>query len=157
MRQAVGTRSSFLALAVIGCALVLPATASASRASIRTVIAKASPGILKVEGHVLAAEGEYATTKDPTAVEAAIDKSVAALGTLRRKVASQPASTPKVKSAKSKVVKGLEAIIVGYGHLKTAFADKASDPTASKTEAAGALADVKVGKKELKAGIALLS
>lgn len=156
MSNAVRTRGTAIALTMLACALIAPAGALAGKASIHEVIAKALPGILKAEGHVLAAEGEYAQTKDPTTLDTAIDKSVATLGALKRKVASQSASAPKIKAGKAKVVKGLEGIIVGYGHLKTAFADKASDPTTSKTEAESALADVKSGKKALNAGIALL-
>ena len=105
---------------------------------------------------MLTAEGEYTSTKDPAPVEAAIDKSVAVLGALEHRVAAQSAGTPRIKSAKSKVVKGLAAVIVGYEHLKTGFADKATNQQAAEAEVASALASVKTGRKELKAGIALL-
>ena len=151
------TRSALVALALMACALVVPAGASASKASIRAVIRKDSPTILKVEGHIVTAEGEYAATKNPASVEAAIEKSIAALSALKQRVAAQSASSSKIKAGKSKIVKGLGSVIEGYGHLKAAFADKASDPATAKKEAASALAAVKTGKKELKAGLALLS
>jgi hypothetical protein len=59
---------------------------------------------------------------------------------LRSKIESQSAGTPKVKAAKSKLVKGLEAIGLAYGALKAAFADKASRPEAAQAEATKALA-----------------
>lgn len=156
MRRPSSTRGPLLALTLIGCALVIPAAASASKASIRKAIVQASPKIAIVEGHILSAEGEYTSTKDPVPVEAAIDKSVAVLGALKHKIAAQSASTPKVKSAKSKIVKGLAAVIAGYGHLKAGFADKASNQQEAEAEVASALAAVKTGRKELKAGVALL-
>jgi len=156
MSHAVRSRSAAVTLTMLTCALVAPAGALASKASIRRVIVQASPKIDVVEGHVLTVEGEYTNTKDPAPVEAAIDESVAVLGALKHKVEAQSAAKPKIKSAKSKIVKGLESIIVGYGDLKRAFADKAADPTTADTEATSALSAVKIGKKELNQGIALL-
>jgi hypothetical protein len=131
--------------------------ASASKASIQAVISKAGPKILEVEGHVLTAEGEYNTTHDPAPVAEAIDKSVAVLSALRHRVAAQSASAPRVKAGKHNVVAGLEGIIVGYGHLKTAFVDKATDPEAATTEAKAAVTAVGSGKKQLQRGIKQLS
>jgi hypothetical protein len=157
MLNVVKARSAFgVALVLFACALVAPTGASASRASIRATLKKDLPTILKVEGHVLSAEGEYASSHNPAGVEAAIEKSVAALGALRHRVAAQSASKPKVRTARAKIVKGLAGIILGYGHLKTAFADKVSDPATAKSEAASALAAVKTGKRELSEGVKLL-
>jgi hypothetical protein len=157
MRHTARTMSPAVALTMLACALVAPAGALASKASIRRVIAQASPKIAIVEGHVLTAEGEYTSTKDPAPVAAAIDKSVTVLAALEHKVAAQSAGTPRIKTARSKVVKGLGAIIIGYWHLKSGFEDKAGNQQASEAEVASALASVTKGRKELKAGIALLS
>jgi hypothetical protein len=153
-----GPRTVLLVLAALAIVVAGPiASASASKASIHAVIAKAGPKILEVEGHVLTAEGEYNTTHDPAPVEAAIDKSVAVLSALRQRVAAQSAAAPRVKAGKRNVVAGLEGIIVGYGHLKTAFADKATNPEAATTEAKAAVTAVGAGKKRLQQGIKQLS
>lgn len=156
MRRVLSTRGFLLALALASCALLLPAGALASKASILRAIVKASPKIAVVEGHVLSAEGEYSSTKEPAPVEAAIDKSVLVLRALEHKVAAQSAARPMVKRARSKIVRGLAAIVAGYGDLKSAFADKVTDPTTSKAEATTALSAVKTGKKQLESGVLLL-
>jgi len=156
MISSVKARSALAAFALLACALLAPAGASASRASIRATLKKDLPTILKVEGHVVSAEGEYASSHNPAGVEAAIDRSVAALTALKQRVAAQPAARPKVRTARGKIVKGLAGIILGYGHLKSAFADKASDPATAKSEAASALVAVKAGKKDLNEGVRLL-
>lgn len=151
-------RTALLILASLAFVVAGPVTgAFASKASIHAVIAKAGPKILEVEGHVLTAEGEYNKTNDPAPVEAAIDKSVAVLSALRHRVAAQSASAPRVRAGKRNVVAGLEGIIVGYGHLKTAFADKATDLEAATTEAKAAVTAVGNGKRRLQQGIRQLS
>ena len=151
-------RVTLLVICALAFAVACPVTgASASKGSIRAAIAKAGPKILEVEGRVLTAEGEYNSTHDPAPVEAAIDKSVAVLSALRHRVAAQSASAPRVKAAKRNVVAGLEGVIVGYGHLKTAFADKATNPEAATTEAKAAVTAVGSGKKRLQQGIKQLS
>jgi hypothetical protein len=147
-----------VALALLAALIAGPvAGASASRGSIRAAIAKAGPRILEVEGRVLTAEGEYNATHDPAPVAGAIDNSVIVLSALRRKVAAQAAAAPRVKAARRDVVAGLEGIIVGYGHLKAAFADKATDPEAATAEAQAAVIAVGNGKKRFQQGIKLLS
>jgi hypothetical protein len=151
-------RAALLALASLALLVGGPvAGASASKGSIRTAIAKSSPKILEVEGRLLTVEGEYNTTHDPVPVEAAIDNSVAVLSALRHKVAAQSAAASRIKAAKHNVVVGLEGIIVGYGHLKAAFADRATDPEAATTEAKAAVTAAGSGKKQFQRGIKQLS
>jgi hypothetical protein len=157
MLSAVKARSAIaVALALSAIALLAPAGASASRAGILATLKNGLPTILKVEGHVLSAEGEYASSHDPAGLEAAIEKSVAALGALRQRIEAQPASKPRVRRARTKIANGLAGVILGYGHLKNAFADKVSDPAMASSEAASALTAVKTGKRELNEGVNLL-
>jgi hypothetical protein len=157
----IGIKALRPALLILACLAVFVAGpvegASASKASIHAVIGRAGPKILEVEGHVLTAEGEYNTTHDPAPVEAAIDKSVVVLSALKSRVAAQSANAPRIKAGKHNVVAGLEGIIVGYGHLKAAFADKATDPEAATIEAKAAVTAVGSGKKRLQQGIKQLS
>jgi len=138
-------------------ALLGPAAgASASRASIKAAIRSYSGKILIAEGHVVSALGEYKTTKQPAAAETALGESVNVLKALRAKVAAQPASKPRVKEAKTKILEGLHAVIVSYTSLATALDEKASDPTAATAEAEKFLAAAKKGIKELRQGTLLL-
>jgi hypothetical protein len=150
------TKFAVLTLLALGL-LALPAAALASEASIKHVIEVASPKIDVAEGHVLTAEGEYETTHEAAAVQTAISESVAVLGSLRRKVAAQSAGRPRVRRARGKIVAGLAGVIASYGHVSTAFGEKASDPAAASSEGKLALALAVKGKAELDAGINLLS
>jgi len=123
--------------------------ASASKASIKSALRSFDGKVAVAEGHTLTALGEFKTSKDAAPVEAAIAGSIKVLGELRTKIAHQSAGTPKVKQAKSKLLKGIEAVIVSYGKLKTAVGEKASDPQASEAEAEKAVAAVKAGRKQL--------
>lgn len=123
--------------------------ASASKASIKSALKSYNGKIAIAEGHTLTAFGEYKTSKDAAPVEAAIAGSIKVLGELRAKIAHQSAGTTKVKQAKSKLLKGIEAVIVAYGKLKTSVGEKASDPQSAETEAKEAVAAVKAGRKQL--------
>jgi hypothetical protein len=133
------------------------ASASASAGSIKAAIESYTPKILVAEGRVVTAVGEYKTSNDPTGVEKAIGESVAVLGALEAKVAHQSAGAPRVKLAKKKVVKGLQAVIVGYNDLSSAYAEKASSSEAATADATTAVALVKKGQKRLSEGVKLLS
>jgi hypothetical protein len=100
--------------------------------------------------------GEYKTTHNAVPVEEAITRSIAVLGALRTKVAAQSASAHNVKVAKSKLVKGLEAVVVAYEKLKAAYNEKASSPEAAQMEAEKALVAVKSGRKQLNEASKLL-
>ena len=144
-------------LAALVVMAVGPVTGAwASKASIKGALKSYDGKIAVAEGHTLTALGEYKTTKNAAPVEEAISQSVTVLSALRTKIESQSAGTPKVKAAKSKLVKGLEAIILSYGKLKAAFADKASSPEAAQAEATKALAAVKIGRKQLNEAAKLL-
>ena len=47
---------------------------------------------------------------------------------LRSKIAAQSASKPTVKTAKTKLLKGIAAVVVAYEHLGTAYQEHESDP-----------------------------
>jgi hypothetical protein len=139
------------------CVLMGPVSAAtASKASIKHAIESYGSKVDVAEGHVLTAVGEYKETKDPAGVEAAIGKSVAVIGAMKAKVAKQSASAPRVKKAKRKIVSGLQAVIVGYDELSSAYAEVATAPEAATGEIAKAEASVKKGRKQLSEGVKLL-
>jgi hypothetical protein len=135
------------------------AGASASVASIKAAIVSYNSKIDVAEGHVLTAVGEYKESKDPkdpAGVEAAIGNSVAVIGSLKAKVAHQSAATRRAKRAKAKILAGLQAIIVGYKELSSAYVETTTSPEAAMTEATKAAILAKKGRKELGEGVKLL-
>ncbi len=142
---------------LLGGGLLGPvASAGASDASIKAVIKSYGSKILIAEGHVLTALGHYKKNGDPSAVKAAITNSVAVLGSLKSAIGTQTASSPKVKTGKTKFEKGLQTVIRAYDKLKQAFGEKKASPQAAKAEAKKALRAVKQGSKELREGAKLL-
>lgn len=88
---------------VLGCGLSGPvAAASASDASIKAVIKSYDAKILVAEGHLVTAIGEYKRSGNPVGVQNAIQKETSVLRSLRSKIASQSASSPRVKLGKAK-------------------------------------------------------
>jgi hypothetical protein len=153
-----GTARAAVCMAVLGGVLTGPiAGASASDASIKSAIKSYNSKILVAEGHVVTALGEYKTSGNPSGVETAIAKSITVLSSLKTAIASQSASTPKVKTGKTKFEKGLQTVIGAYRHLKTAFGEKAASPAAAKEQAAKALTSLKKAKAELREGAKLLT
>jgi hypothetical protein len=147
-----------LLLAVTATVLAGPVSgASASKASIKAALRSYSGKIDEAEGGVLTALGAYKTSKEPAPVETALGKSVTVLKALKSKITKQSASSVKVKTAKTKLLKGLGAVIVAYEHLGTAFSEHGTDQSAAEAEAKTALAKVKAGKKELTEAARLLS
>jgi hypothetical protein len=132
------------------------AGASASKRSIKLAVKSYSARILTSEGHVVSALGEYKTSKNPAAAEAALGEAVSVLKELRAKVAAQGAPSPRVKEAKVKIEQGLHAVIVAYTSLSTALAEKASDPSGAMAEVEKFVAAAKKGSKELHQGALLL-
>ncbi len=125
------------------------AGASASKASIKAAIKSYSGKLAVAEGHTLTAFGEYKTTHNAAPVAEAITKSVAVLTALRTKISAQSAVAHSVKVAKSKLVKGLEAVIVAYEKLSAAFSLKTSSPQVAQAEGEKALVAIKSGRKQL--------
>jgi multidrug resistance efflux pump len=144
-----------LCLATVGAA-GHPSTAAASDASIKRAINRYDHKILVAEGHLLSAIGQYKKTGQPAGVEAALSKSIAVFRSLKAKIAAQSAVAPKVKQGKLKLIKGLQAVISAYQHLKTAFAIKATNAAAAKEQAEKAEAAVRKGQEELREGLQLL-
>jgi hypothetical protein len=137
--------------------LVVPVTAaSASAGSIKAAIRSDDPAILVDEGHLLTALGEYKTSGNPTAVQAALTATVASFRALESKIAAQSAVRPRVKRGKAKFERGLRAIAVAYERLNTAIGENAASPEAAKAETAKADIAVKKGSKELTEGMKLL-
>lgn len=132
------------------------AGASASDASIKSVIKSFNSKILVAEGHVVSAIGEYKKSGDPTGVKSAIDKSIAVLNSLKAKVAVQSAPSGRVKKGKTKLVKGLAAVVNAYKKLSIAFGEKKVSPAAAKAEAVKAVSAVKKGRIELREAVKLL-
>jgi hypothetical protein len=152
----VGAVRAAVCVAALGVLAGPVAGASASDASIKSVIKSYSSKILVAEGHVVTALGEYKQSGDPTKVDAAIAKSVAVLRSLKSAIGTQSASSTKVKEGKIKVEKGLKGLIVAYEHLKIAFGEKSASPTAAKEQASKALKSLKEASGELKEGSKLL-
>jgi hypothetical protein len=61
-----------------------------------------------------------------------------------------------VKKARAKIEKGIGEVIVGYGYLSAAFAEKATDPQAADAEAQKSVALAQEGRRNLLAGVELL-
>lgn len=144
-------------VAVLGVMLVGPvAGASASDGSIKALIKSYDAKIITSEGHLLTAIGGYKTSGNPAAVVTALDDATAVLRSLKTKIASQSAASTRVKQGKADLVKGLQAVIAAYGHLKVAFGEKAGSPSAAKENAEKAMLAVKRGRVDLAEGLKLL-
>jgi hypothetical protein len=145
-------------MATLGALMLGPvAGASASSASIKAAFESYSGKIDVAEGHAVTAIGEYKTSKNPAAAQAAIGESITVLSGLKSKVAAQSAGKPKVKKAKRKIEEGLAAVIASYRLLSTAIGEDVSNPEAAKAETAKAEVAVKRGRKELLEGVKLLA
>lgn len=138
-------------------ALMIPVTgASASDASIKSLIKTYNSKLLVAEGHLVSAIGRYKENRNPAPVVTALDDSIDVLRALKTKIADQSAGSTAVKEGKAKLVKGLEAVISAYGKLKTAIGEKAGSPAAADENAKKADAAVKAGRLELAEGLKLL-
>jgi hypothetical protein len=147
-----------LPLAVSAAVLSGPVSgASASKASIKAVLTSSNAQVAQAEKGVVSALGTYKTSPNPAPVESAIAKSIFVLKRLRTNIASQPAGPAAVKLAKSKLVKGISAVVSAYVRLNSAFAQHGTDPSAAKGEAEAALKKVASGRKQLKEAVKLLS
>jgi hypothetical protein len=152
------TLRAVLLLAVSAVVLAGPVSgASASKASIKAVLKSSSPQVAQAEQGVTSALGAYKTSPNPAPVESAIAKSIFVLKGLRTKIASQPAGPAAVKLAKSKLVKGVSAVVAAYVRLNSAFAQHGTDPSAAKSEVEAALKKVLTGRRQLKEAAKLLS
>lgn len=159
MRARAAVRIVAPALALCCMAMGPVATSSASSKSIKAVIRSYNGKVEVAEGKVVTAAGTYeesSAPKDPAPVETAISESVAVLRALKAKVALQSANAPRVKRAKAKIEKGVGEVIVGFGYLYTAFAEKATNPEAANTAAEKSVAVVEEGQKNVRAGVKLL-
>jgi hypothetical protein len=141
---------------VCGMLIVSVAGASASDASIKRAIKTYNPKILVAEGHLVTAIGEYKTSGNPAPVITDLDASIRVLHSLKTTIAAQAAVSNRVKEGKSKLLKGLHAVILAYDQLKVAFGEKAGSPTAAKENAAKAELAVKKGRKDLAEAVLLL-
>jgi hypothetical protein len=156
--RTVGAGRIVLCGAVLAGMLVGPISgAAASDASIKAVIKSYNSKVLVAEGHLVTAIGEYKKSGDPTAVQAAFKQSIAVIGSLRSKIASQTASSKRVKLGQAKFDKGLESVIVAYKRLSKAIGEKKVSPAAAKAEAKKAVSAIKSARIELKEGAKLLS
>lgn len=156
MKSSRAVRVICLIACVAGALLGAVSGASASDASIKAVIKSYDSKILVAEGHVITAIGEFKKSGNPSGVQAAITKSTGVLQALKSAIASQSASSPRVKQGKTKLEQGLKTVIAAYQHLKTAFGEKHASPQNAKAEAKKALVAVKKGSLELREGAKLL-
>jgi hypothetical protein len=149
-------RVALCAVALGGMLAGQVSAASASDASIKAVIKSYDSQILVTEGHLVTAIGEYKKSGNPSGVQTALQKSIKVLASLKSKIAAQSASSQRVKLGKAKFEKGLQSVIVAYGHLKKAFGEKKVSPQAAKAEAKKAVSAIKSGSIQLKEGAKLL-
>jgi hypothetical protein len=151
------TMRTFACVAMVGGALGGPISgASASDASIKSVIKSYDSKILVAEGHVVTAIGQYKKNGNPSGVTVALGKSIVVLRSLKSAIGAQSVSSAKVKEGKIKFEKGLKGVIVAYQHLKTAFGEKSASPQAAKVQASKALKSIKAARGELQEGAKLL-
>jgi hypothetical protein len=144
-------------MVALGAVMLVPATsASASDSSIKALIKSYNGKIITSEGKLLTAIGEYKTSRNPEHVINALDNAINVLRSLKTKIANQSAASTSVKKGKADLVKGLQAVIVAYGHLKVAFGEKAGSPSAAKENAEKAALAVKKGRVDLAEGLKLL-
>jgi hypothetical protein len=144
--------------AALCCMTMVPvAGASASSKSIKAAIVSYGAKIEASEAHVGTAVKEYEQSQNPAGVEAALGEAAAVLGALESKVAHQSAHTPRVKRARAKIVSGLHTIVLGYKVLSKVYEERATNQEAANADAAHSVVVVKSGKKELNAGVKLLS
>jgi hypothetical protein len=132
------------------------AGASASDQSIKGLIKTYSSKILESEGRLISAIGVYKTNRNPAPVVTALDDSIDVLRSLKTKISNQTAVSTRVKEGKTKLIKGLQAVIIAYGHLKVAVGEKAGAPSAAKENAEKADLAVKRGRLQLAEGLKLL-
>jgi hypothetical protein len=156
--RSLGTGRIALFTITLGCALSGPvAAASASDASIKAVIKSYDSKILIAEGHLVTTIGEYKRSGNPAGVQKAIRTESSVLLSLRSKIASQSASSPRVKLGKAKFVKGLQKVVAAYRQLGKAFGEKKVSSIAAKAEAKKAVSIIKSARVELHEGAKLLS
>jgi hypothetical protein len=148
---------AFACLVVLAAVMLVPvAGASASDSSIKSLIKSDNGKIITSEGKLLTAIGEYKSTQNAAPVVSALDNAIGVLRSLKSKIAKQSAASTRVKKGKADLVKGLQAVIVAYEHLKTAFGEKAASPSAAKEDAEKADLAVKKGRVDLAEGLKLL-
>lgn len=141
---------------VCGATAVSVTSAAANDTSIKAAIRSYNPRMLVDEGHLVTALGEYKTSRDPKGVQAALATCIATFHALRSKIAAQSASRHSVRAGRAKLETGLQAIIVAYEGLNTAFGERKMSPEAAKTEAANATIAVDKGRTDLAEGMKLL-
>jgi hypothetical protein len=155
--RSVPTAKLALGAAVLAAALAGPVSgATASDASIKAAIKSYNSKLLIADGHLETALGEYKKSGNPSDVQAAFTKSIAVLSALESKIASQKASSPRVKLGQTKFDKGLQSIIAAYRRLSKAIGEKRVSPAAAKAEAKKAAVEIDKAGVLLKEGTKLL-
>lgn len=153
----VGALRALVWVAALGVLAGPVATASASDASIKSVIKSYNSKLLVADGHLVTALGEYKKSGNPSGVTSALAASVHVLRSLKSAISSQSASSSKVKEGKAKFEQGLQKVIVAYEHLKTGFGEKKSSPAVAKAQAKKAVVILKQASGELREGTKLLA
>jgi hypothetical protein len=136
--------------------LAVVAGAPASAGSIKSLVTSYDGKIITSEGKLLTAIGDYKSTQNAAPVLTALDNAIGVLRSLKSKIAKQSATAARVKKGKADLEKGLQAVIVAYEHLKSAFSEKAASPSEAKEDAEKADTAVKKGRADLAAGLQLL-
>jgi hypothetical protein len=141
----------------LAVAVLVPiASAPASAGSIKSLVTSYNGKITTSEDKLLTAIGDYKSTQNPAPVVTALDSAIGVLRSLKSKIAKQSATAARVKKGKTDLERGLQAVIVAYEHLKSAFSEKAASPSGAQEDAEKADTAVKKGRTDLTEGLKLL-
>jgi hypothetical protein len=136
--------------------LAVVASAPASAGSIQSLVTRYDGRIIASEGKLLTAIGEYKSTQNAAPVVTALENAIGVLRSLKSRIAKQSATAARVKKGKADLEKGLQAVIVAYEHLRSAFSEKAASPSTAKEDAEKADTAVRKGRTDLTEGLKLL-
>jgi hypothetical protein len=132
------------------------ASAPASAGSIKSLVRSYDGKIINSEGKLLTAIGDYKSTQNAAPVLTALNNAIGVLRSLKSKIAKQSATAARVKKGKADLEKGLQAVIVAYEHLKSAFREKAASPSEAREDGEKADTAVRKGRTDLAEGLKLL-
>jgi hypothetical protein len=131
---------------------------AASKASIKTVLHSYGTQIVASERHLETTVSEYRTSKDETAVEAAISEELSLLRAMRTTVKAQSAGGhPLVRLGKDELIAGLKAYIAADEHLAKLFAVLTTSRSEAKKEFAHYRHGIARAVLEIRAGVRALS
>jgi hypothetical protein len=151
-RHIAGTASVLACAAVAGPV----AAASASDATLRSVIKTAVPKIEKSQAKLINGLAAYQTTHNPTALIKAIKGQNTTLKALESKLSGQSASSSNGTKGKADIVTGLRLVIGSNTTLAKELQQSANHAPVSKAKLKAATTADEKGNRDLNAGTKLL-